>query len=387
LKIQNLGHERIRSAQNHRMSNSSMAKSRLNKSAVLISYTRVCQERRPMVSVIILNYNGRQYLHKLFYSLNRQSLLAFEIVFVDNASSDDSVNLVKQLSKNLRNGVSVKIIKNDRNFGYCKGNNIGASVAKNETEYLVFLNNDTYVDTDWLRTLVQVAKLDNTVGAVGSRIVNVLKSSFSTIALACDSYAQTDCINVPIGYEQKPSDANLKFFYCSGASFLIPKDVFWEVGGFDEALFMYHDELDLCWRIRLYGYKVAFASSSICYHIQNPVYGLSLPVWKYYHGIVKNRLRVLLKNYSMNSLLRYFPQAVTLIALRGFLSALVNRNVYYLSAFIKGIFWNLKNLKSTLLKRNTTQQLRKVEDKEILENMIPYSLEIAYFKRLFSAYV
>lgn len=336
-----------------------------------------------MVSVIILNYNGRQYLHRLFSSLNNQSLSTFEIIFVDNASSDDSIDLVKKLRKNLRKNLSIKIIENDRNFGYCKGNNIGASAVQNGTKYLVFLNNDTYVDAHWLRNLVQTAELDNKVGIVGSRIDNVQKPFFSTIALACDFYGQTESIVSPIANLEKMGNIDLKFFYCSGASFLILRKIFWEVGSFDEALFMYHDDIDLCWRVRLAGYKLAIEPSSICYHFTNTSeHGLNLPVWKYYQGIAKNRLRVLLKNYATSSLLKYFLQTVILIVLRGLLSGLVNRNVSYISALTKGFLWNIKNLKNTLSKRLETQQHRRVPDEDILAYMLPYSLEIEYLKRL-----
>ena len=341
----------------------------------------VYREKTPvLVSVIILNYNGRRYLHRLFSSLNDQTLPAFEIVFVDNASSDGSVYLVKELCKTLRNGLSIKIIEEDTNFGYCQGNNLGASVVKDGTKYLVFLNNDTYVDANWLQNLVQSAELDNKVGFVGSRIDDVYGSSFSTIALNCDVFGQTERIALSIdGANDKR--LNLRFFYCSGASLLVPKKVFWEVGGFDEALFMYHDEIDLCWRIRLSGYNPIIEPSSICYHATSSERGLNLPVWKYYHGIVKNRLRVLLKNYNVNSLLKYFPQTMALIIFRGVLSCLVNRNVYYLSALVKGFLWNIKNLRGTFLKRLEIQQLRKVTDENILAFMLPYSLEFAYFKR------
>jgi GT2 family glycosyltransferase len=384
LKAQIFDNEGICLEQNHGMPNSPMDESIFDHSDALVPTTGAYQKQSPiMVSAIILNYNGSRYLHRLFSSLNNQSLSAFEIIFVDNASSDDSIDLVKRLCKNLRKGLSIKIIENNRNFGYCKGNNIGASVVQNGTKYLVFLNNDTYVDAHWLRNLVQTAELDNKVGVVGSRIDTVQKSFFSTIALACDFYGQTECMVLPIADGQKASSIDLKFFYCSGVSLLVPKKVFWEVGGFDEALFMYHDEIDLCWRVRLSGYKLTVEPSSICYHVTNSSeHGLSLPVWKYYHGVAKNRIRILLKNYATSSFLKYFPQTVTLIVLRGLLLGLINQNVCYISALIEGFLWNIKNLRGTLLERLETQRLRKVTDEDILAYMLPYSLEIAYFKRL-----
>jgi GT2 family glycosyltransferase len=352
----------------------------------LLTTVSNCTNQNPViVSVIILNYNGSQYLESLFSSLNNQSLPEFEIVFVDNASSDNSVNLAKQLSTKLRKGLSIKIIENDQNLGYCGGNNIGASLIMKSVKYLVFLNNDTYLDTNWLRELVTAAESDKTIGVVGSRIADPMQnSSICTVAFACDFYGQTEGIPLCIPNQNNADLQELKLFYCSGASFLIPKKVFSEIGGFDEALFMYHDEIDLCWRVRLSDYKIMIAFSSICYHItKSTASGLSLPVWKYYQGIVKNRLRVLFKNYTEISFLKHFSQAVVLISLRGLLSFAVNRNVCYITALIKGVFWNIKNLRSTLLKRFETQKLRKVSDNVIFKTMCPYSLEIAYFKAYF----
>jgi len=289
--------------------------------------------------------------------------------------------MVKQLCKNLRKGLTVKIIENDRNFGYCKGNNIGALAAENGTKYLVFLNNDTYVDANWLRNLVQKAESNSELGMVGSKI-GVTREDLAIIAMACDYYGQVDSIVLRTANGQKTNYTNLKFFYCSGASLLVPKKVFWEVGGFDEALFMYHDDIDLCWRVRLSGYEVAVESSSVCHHVPNhSAYGLNLPVWKFYQGIAKNRIRVLLKNYAASNILKYFPRTVALIVLRGLLLSLVNKNVRYIVALFGGFLWNIKNLRDTQLKRLRIQHFRTVPDKNILANMLFHSIEIAYFKR------
>lgn len=349
-----------------------------------------CTNQNPViVSVIILNYNGSQYLDRLFSSLNNQSLPEFEIVFVDNASSDNSVNLAKQLSTKLHKGLSIKIIENEQNLGFCGGNNIGASAVMNSAKYLVFLNNDTYLDTNWLRELVTAAESDKKIGVVGSRIADHRKnSSICTVAFACDFYGQTEGIPLCIPNQNNADLQELKLFYCSGASFLIPKKVFFEIGSFDEALFMYHDEIDLCWRVRLSDYKIMIAFSSICFHItKSTAYGLGLPVWKYYQGIAKNRLRVMLKNYGSASFFKYFFPTVILIVLRGMLSALVNKNARYMLATIKGFSWNIKNLRSTLIKRFDAQRIRTVSDAVISSYMVPCSLEVLYLKSLFASRV
>lgn len=356
---------------------------------LLTNVSNCTSQNHVIVSVIILNYNGSQYLDRLFSSLNNQSFPEFEIVLVDNASSDNSVNLVKQLVTKLRKDLSIKIIENDQNLGYCGGNNIGASVAANSIKYLVFLNCDTYVDTRWLNELVQTAESENKVGIVGSRIINPTGNfSADTVAFACDSYGQIEGESTCVSDKKNTNFQELKLFYCSGASFLIPKKLFWEIGGFDEALFMYHDELDLCWRVRLLGYKVIITFSSICFHLtKSTAYGLSLPVWKYYQSTAKNRLRIMLKNYGSNSLFKYFVPAVVLIVLRGVLSAFVNKNARYFLAIIGGFSWNIKNLRSTLIKRFETQRIRNVSDAVISNYMVPSSLELLYLKRLFASKV
>lgn len=341
------------------------------------------QFKNSIISVIILNYNGNQYLNRLFSSLNIQSFTKFEIIFVDNASHDDSIEIVKQLCDNLRKGIMVKIVNNLKNYGYCKGNNIGATFANKNAKYLVFLNNDTYVDVNWLQELYINAESDSKIGVVGSKVIVMPNGSQSGAIFACDRYGQIEGINLQKRSEIKENLQDLKFFYCSGASLLIPRKIFFKIGGFDESLFMYNDDLDLCWRARLYGYNITVALSSICYHLTNSTgYGLNLPVWKYYHGIAKNRLRVLIKNYSIITLLKYLPQTIILIVLRGLLSSLVNRKVGYISAGVYGLFWNLKNLKNTLMERHKIQRLRKVRDDRIVHSMVNYSLEITYLKRL-----
>jgi GT2 family glycosyltransferase len=302
----------------------------------------------------VLNYNGGKDLPSLFNALNVQSIAEFEIVFVDNASSDNSLAIAREQCTKLRSGISVRIIENSENYGYCKGNNIGASYACKTSDYLVFLNNDALVGLNWLLNLVYTAKRNNSVGAIGSKMVESLPVDNSNDKPAesiftCDIYGQTE------GLTLRASDYNhsVPSFYCSGASLLIPRNIFNKVGGFDDALFMYNDELDLCWRIRLAGYDILTANDSLCFHKRNlSTNGLKLPVWKFYHGVSKNRLRVLIKNYSSKNLLKTLPLAISLVILRGLLSAIKNQNVDYIIVTFEGLFWNLKEFEKYSFKKS-----------------------------------
>ncbi|MEM7815328.1 MAG: glycosyltransferase family 2 protein, partial [Candidatus Aenigmatarchaeota archaeon] len=122
----------------------------------------------PKVSVIILNWNGKQFLKDCLNAVFNQTYNDFEVVFVDNASSDGSADFVKQeFLCEIKSG-KLKIVINDRNYGFAEGNNIGVRNSSPDSEYIALLNNDTVVDPNWLEELVRILDEDKTVGAVCS---------------------------------------------------------------------------------------------------------------------------------------------------------------------------------------------------------------------------
>jgi GT2 family glycosyltransferase len=159
-----------------------------------------------------------------------------------------------------------------------------------------------------------------------------------------------------------------------------------KVGAFDAALFMYQDEVDLCWRIRLAGYKISYAAEAICYHFGSPTdileYNLRMPVWKFYYIHGKNRIRVLIKNYSYSNLIKRLPGTLTLIYTRGLMLTVINKNPKYLLAVLKGSIWNVLNIRDTINQRRIVQHFRKINDNQIQQFMLTYSLELAAFKEL-----
>jgi len=117
----------------------------------------------PLVSIIVVNYNGRKYLEECFTSLKNQSYPNFEVLFVDNHSTDGSVEYVMENYARF-----VRIILNKENFGFAKGNNIG--ICASQGNYIATLNNDTRVDPNWLKELVRAAEVDSKIGMCASKI-------------------------------------------------------------------------------------------------------------------------------------------------------------------------------------------------------------------------
>ena len=325
-------------------------------------------DEKMSVSIIIVNYNGLLYMNKLLTSLQNQTYTHFEIVLIDNASSDDSLRSVDKYAEIL----SLKIIKNRVNVGFCEAVNQGLNQSNGK--WVVLLNNDTYLDIHWLEELVKRANLGDKPVAVVSRILDE-GSKLSIYGNNYDFYGATLAQNTL-------SRAN--FFYGSGASLMVEREVFKKIGGLDSALFMYQDDPDLCWRLRLINRKIVCADRSICYHMQSSgtvlVSNMSMPVWKFYFAHPRNRIRVLTKNYSGLNILKRLPQVVVLIEFRAILLTTVNKNPNYLSAVMKGFVWNLRHLSETLKQRHIIQHSRRVTDGEIESFMQPYSIELWGFR-------
>ena len=202
-----------------------------------------------LVSIIIVNYNGKELLKKCLSSLSYTQYPNYEIIVVDNGSSDGSSTFVQEKYPN------VLLVQLDRNHGFAKSNNMGAKKARGE--YLVFLNNDTEVTPEWLVELVKVTRQDTKTAICQS------------LLLKNDSVDSSGDFVDDLG--RAYSDKNYKddvvpILGARGAAMLAKKDIFWELGGFDEKFFVSFEDIDIGWRAWLWGYKVYVAPKSIVYH-------------------------------------------------------------------------------------------------------------------------
>ena len=318
-------------------------------------------------SIIIVNYNGGRYLSKLFDSIASQTFADYEIFFVDNASTDHSLKMIRA-----RKDLPINIIKNSNNLGFCIANNQAVKLCTGK--FLVFLNNDTYVDRNWLKRLIEKANTNSKNAIVVSSILSPSGQGITEGPMQYDSYGAT------IGLNKE------HFFYGTGASILVKKDFLKNTDAFDSKLFMYQEDVDLCWRARIWGFNVAYEPKSLCYHLSES-HGLFedtllMAPWKFYQSHCKNRIRILVKNYSKRSISKILPIAIFLIFARSLLMSIISKRYVYMQLFFKGVFWNLENLKDTLIERGKIQLLRKVSDKEVLKYMLPYSIELVSIKPL-----
>lgn len=225
-------------------------------------------ETMPFVSIIIVNYNAKPFLKRCLESVLNNDYPNFEVIFVDNKSTDQSIDYVKQI---FGNDSRLKIISLDRNYGFSGGNNIGSRYVNKNAKYLVFLDADTEVRRDWLKELVKVMESDVTIGIAQSLILDYIsRNSVQSAGLyMIDLCGWTWNLYKGLSYDQfiNNNDNNLiEIFAAMGASMIIRYALFKQIGSFDSKMFIYFDEVDLAWRVWLSGYRVVLAPKSIAYH-------------------------------------------------------------------------------------------------------------------------
>ena len=260
------------------------------------------------VSIILVNFNGKEHLDPCLKSLKALDYppSCLEIILVDNASHDDSVAWLKQ------QWPAVKIIANTENVGFSRACNQGAAIAGGE--FLAFLNNDMRVDKQWLKELVKPFFFDAKIACVGSMS---LSWDGSTVEFAgrYDDLFSIAFEPLPFAFRPKYiSDAYSLFV--SGGAMLVRASIFLEQGCFDPRYFMYHDDVDLCWRFWIAGYRCYIAPRSVVYHrggasskkLENRV----VSGWAQ-----KHLLWTAIKNFDDQNLGKYLPMLIYFLIQRG----------------------------------------------------------------------
>lgn len=338
----------------------------------------------PLVSIIIPVYNGEQYLEKLITSLEKQAYSNIEIIAVDNKSTDNSVKILNSFHTKI---TSLKIVLNERNEGYCGGCNRG--IDNSNGEFLLFLSQDRIIEQDWLNKTIARMLSDSKIGCV---LGKVLREGASA-----PEYGHAYDIYGAILIKGSPEESNLFF---AGGTVLVRRSVIEKIGAFDPEFFVYHEDVDLSWRMRLAGFTISIVEDAVCHNIGGGISDtfnnegklhvsfdrelISMPVYKFYYS-QRNRIRTMLKNYSRIRILKRLPIAICLIFLRGlFMSFITKRSTYLFSVF-RGLWWNATHIQSTMRYRNKIQQLRVVDDAIIEECMMRQSIELASLKMIMNA--
>ena len=234
----------------------------------------------PKVSIIIVNYNGKELLQKCLDSLLKVNYDNFEIILVDNNSTDGSVEFIT------KNYPSLIIIKLDSNKGFAEPNNVAAKISKGK--YLLFLNNDTVVTPNFISEMVKVMETDKKIAICQSLLLKPDGSIDSSGDFIDD---------LGVVYNSKTKiDEIREVSSARGASMLVRSDIFEKLDGFDQKFFITFEDVDLCWRSWILGYRVLIIPTSIVYHEG----GITIKKIKSeiaFHGF-KNQLAMKITNFE-----------------------------------------------------------------------------------------
>lgn len=288
---------------------------------------------RPKISVVILNYNGHEWLSRCFDSLARQTILGeIEIIVTDNGSSDASVQICEDWFKRLGRG---QLVQNGKNLWYCEANNNGAAVASGE--FLLFLNNDTWLENDCLQ------KLYDEVIAAHADAGTPLVLDYDDAAFQSCGAIGLDLFGMPA--HGKCPARTAEIFTACGCSLLIRTELFRKIGGFPPELLIYADETDLSWRVWIAGGKVVVVPDARLHHrgaaVANPAGGTKHVESRTtdFKRFLANRngLIFILKNARHVLLLLVIPHLFLLLAEAAVSLFLVRRWSYVRKAYFAAI--------------------------------------------------
>lgn len=306
--------------------------------------------KKNLVSIIIVNWNGQKWLNKCFNSLYSQTYKNYEIILVDNASTDDSIAFIKE------NYPDVIIICSQKNLGFACGNNLGIEKAKGE--YILLLNNDTWVDNDFLDKMLN-SFLNSDYDIMGPIEANYYTKVYTKYSIHLDYFGHFVYL-----YGENRRREN---FYLSGVSLLFKKDIYLKSGGLDNDFFMYAEDWDWFWRLHLLKMKIYQNDNIFIYHAGAGSTGGGI---KYHSFLWRNQNipQMLLKNYAWYNLFWVLPIYFIQNLFEIFFFLLILRPKIALS-YIEGWWFNFKNLRKTIEKRKLIQKNRKVGDLVIMKKM------------------
>ena len=333
----------------------------------------VKNDSSPLVSIIILNYNAGNLLLNCVDSVFKSTYPNFEVLVVDNISTDNSHIICKEKFE------KIHLIKNKENLGYCEGNNVGIRNA--DGEFIVILNPDTIVEPDWLNHLMSAySKFGEGLYQPKFFSLNeklVLQSTGNMLHIFGFGFARDKGkIN------DKKMESVEKINYASGTCLFTSKIVLDKIGLLDPFLFLYHDDLDLGWRAAQIGINSFYVPQSIIYHAES--YSIKWSSKKFY-WLERNRKYCLLTHYSketyakMRSSLFLVDVCVWLFYLsKGFLGAKIRAEL--------DIFRNRKDIK---IKYNQLEKIKIISDKELIkkfpdEIFVPKNVSEPIFNQLFN---
>ncbi len=320
-------------------------------------------ENGSRVAFVVVNWNTWQYLTSCLDAIMRQTVPPGRILVVDNASTDGSVQQMRQQYP------QVELIALQRNTGFAAGNNVALSRVVQE-DWLALVNPDAYLAENWLEEMLNAVDSYPNVACFGSRLLQA--HELSTLDGVGDVYhvsglAWRGLHGLP---SDRAPDRDVEIFSPCAAAALYRTEAVRRIGGFDERYFCYFEDTDLGFRMRLAGFRAMYVAGAVVRHVGSAATTRQSD-FALYHGH-RNLVWTFIKNMPAGMLWRYLPQHVLLNIV----------SLFVFSVRGRGIIWKskldaLKGLPQTLRDRKKAQALRNVSNRDLMAVMargfcVPY---------------
>lgn len=310
-----------------------------------------------LISVIIVVWNSKKYLATCLNKLELQTFQDFEVILIDNGSSDGALDGLKKFYPSLR----LKTERLDTNHGFAAANNIGARLARGQ--WLALLNADAFPEPDWLANLIQAVEDHPEFTCFSSRQIQANRPEL--LDGTGDSYHVSGVAwrrNIDNPTNEFGLSSEEIFSPCAAAA-LYCRDAFLEVGGFDEDFFSYFEDVDLGFRLRLHGYRALYVPNAVVHHVGSASLGMNSD-FSLYHSH-RNLVWAYFKNMPSGLFWRYLPAHIFANLMYVFYYTILGRG----KVLVKAKWDAILGLPSNLRKRREIQKTRTIIDVELLSSM------------------
>lgn len=339
--------------------------------------------KNELVSIVVANYNGEKYLQTFLNSVLVSNYKNFELLIVDDGSTDESLKILQLFANKDKR---IKIYKNEENLGAAASRNKAINQVKGDI--IIFLDNDTEVTKGWLTELIKVLE-SKEIGAVQSLLIDFEKRA---------SIQMGGGLLIPHVIWLKPYYQGKKYLdiknkleckeiVAVSAALAVKKEVLEKVGFFDNKESVYTEDLDFCWRIWIAGFKIVLSPKSIVYHytksVEQRVHMKSNNFQIYFH-LCKNSIRSIIKNYEFKNVFKFTITTIVINLGRGLLVLIKRKDSSAILGSIMGIIWNMVNIVDILKERVKVQNTRQFSDKYLFKRIFIesnlFELYNKYFK-------
>lgn len=324
-------------------------------------------QSEPLVSIIILTYNGVSLLKTFLPSVLETEYSNLEFIIVDDGSTDSTLEVLKEFSLSCKN---IKVVSHGRNMGIAYARNTGFRTSKGE--FIAFLDNDMLVDKDWLRGLVGAIGADENVGVAMSLTFDFILRD--RLQCAGQRIFALNGLTVSVGYGQHIHELDLigeDVFACLNAA-LVRRTVFEKIGGIDTAMTYLWEDIDFEWRVWASGYREIIVPNSKVYHLaKSGRRRKSTYKWSRSQSdfIGQGVLPFMVKNYQLKTLLFLLPFAIIFLLARSLLRLAVDNDASLLLGMISQVKELLSHREGVIISRRKTQRVRRFSDKEIISRV------------------